>query len=165
MFVGMMTRATQAVLLLAVSGCAAPRGASPEPPKSTPAETKDQPKADPSRPAPGAEPAPASSARPVGTKLLRDVDASPKEFKIGPNDGHGLGAFSVAVDGRAVWPPQGKGCPELIRCCTELVGKDDQLALACLLAMGRDGDCKAARSTASGVALEHGLTLPSSCSQ
>jgi hypothetical protein len=99
----------------------------------------------------------------VGTKLLRDVEASPKQFKVSPNDGQGLGMFSIAVDGRPVWPPKGDGCAELVRCCTDLVAINKELAVACLLAIGRDGDCTTARRTSSDIALEHGLALPAAC--
>ena len=104
------------------------------------------------------------SQRPVGTKLLRDVDQSPKEFKIGRNDsGKGLGKFDVTVDGRAIWPPKGEGCADLERCCTELTAINDKLALACLLATDRDGNCATARHTASQIALEQGIQPPTSC--
>src|SRR5262249_49891928 len=91
-------------LTLVVIGCAGGSRGSADPAKPSSTEMSAQPAATSSAPAASAEPAPVSSGRSVGTKLLRDVDASPKQFKIAPNDGHGLGAYSLAVDGRAVWP-------------------------------------------------------------
>jgi hypothetical protein len=151
-------------LTIAIAGCAGPSRAAGDQPKSS-TEGAHQPEVRPTDPAADTDSAAQSSARPVGTKLVRDVDASPKQFKIGPNNGQGLGDFSLAVDGREVWPPKGNGCQALVRCCTDLVGLNKQLAMACLLATGRDGDCITARRTSSDIALEHGLTLPSSCAQ
>jgi hypothetical protein len=151
-----------AALTITVIGCAGASGRSGDPPKTS-TKAVQPPNPTPSDPGAGAQSAQDSSAGSVGAKLVRDVDASPKQFKIGSSNGHGLGDFSLAVDGRQVWPPQGKGCSELIRCCTDLVALKKELAMACLLATGRDGDCSTALRTSSDIALEHGLALPSSC--
>jgi hypothetical protein len=144
-------------------GCAgAPKESATQEPKGS-AEMAQAPTPSPSASATSTEQAPDSPGGPVGTKLVRDVDASPRVFKIGRTDGHMLGDFSVAVDGHELWPPTGKGCPKLIRCCTDLTALKKELAMACLLAMGRDGDCGIAQRTATDVALEHGLSLPTSC--
>ena len=105
------------------------------------------------------------AAKPVGSRLMRDVVDSPKTFEVRPNDGkgHGLGQFSVAVDGRDLWPPAGPGCEVLVRCCTELTSANEYMALACLLAVGRDGDCRTALGTTSAIAKEGGQTPPASC--
>lgn len=105
------------------------------------------------------------SGKPVGTKLLQDAHDSPKDFRLGKDDGsgHGLGKFSMTVDGRNVWPPEGPGCPELVRCCTALVGLDESVAVACLLAVGRDPDCSTALRTSAAIAGESGLALPTAC--
>ena len=104
-------------------------------------------------------------AGPVGTKLLRDADSSSHTYEIGPNQGEGLGKYTVHFDGKAVWPPEGAGCPELVQCCQALVALDDSLALACLLATARDQDCAVAKKTSSEIALEEGYALPASCAQ
>jgi hypothetical protein len=106
-----------------------------------------------------------SSAKPVGTKLVQDAADSSKAFKLGANDasGHGLGKAKLTVDGREVWPPEGSGCPELVRCCTDLVARDESLALACLLAVGRDPDCPTALRTSVAIAGESGVALPAAC--
>src|SRR4029078_5284892 len=91
-------------------------------------------------PAPGGAASAQRSGKPVGTKLLRDVNESPKAFKLVKDDGRGpaLGTAPLTVDGRSVWPPEGPGCPELVRCCGELTTADESLALALLIAVGRD---------------------------
>jgi hypothetical protein len=96
---------------------------------------------------------------------VQDVSDSPKAFKLGKDDGsgRGLGKASLTVDGRSVWPPEGPGCAELIRCCTELVARDESLTLACLLATGRDPDCATALRTSEAVAGESGVALPAAC--
>jgi hypothetical protein len=105
------------------------------------------------------------SSKPVGTKLVQDAKDSPKDFTLGVNDnsGHALGKMSMTVDGRNVWPPAGPGCPELVRCCTALAGLDESLALACLLAAGRDPDCPTALRTSEAIAGESGVALPAAC--
>ena len=105
------------------------------------------------------------SAKPVGTKLLQDAKDSPKAFKLSKDDGsgHGLGKVSLTVDGRSVWPPEGPGCPELARCCTALAGVDESMALACLLAVGRDPDCPTALRTSVAIAGESSVALPAAC--
>jgi hypothetical protein len=154
-----------AALVLMVIGCAGGSRGSAEPPAPSGTGSAEAAPATSSAPAASAETAPERSVQPVGSKLFRDVDASPKQFKIAPNDGHGLGNFSLAVDGRVVWPPRGKGCAELVRCCSALVAASKELALACLLATGRDPNCNVARRTSSEIALEHGVSLPSSCAR
>ena len=130
--------------------------------------------AEPARPAVSPEPTPppaaspessSGGAKPVGTKLLRDVNESPKAFNLSKNDGsgHGLGKASLTVDGRNVWPPEGPGCPELVRCCTELVAADESLGLACLLATGRDPDCATALRTSVAIAGESNVPPPAAC--
>jgi hypothetical protein len=104
-----------------------------------------------------------SESKPVGTQLFRDADASEKEFEIGENQGQGgLGKYSLRLDGKFIWPPEGGGCNKLVRCCTEL-SSTDQLALACLLALGRDGTCTAALGTVKAIAGEQGVSVPASC--
>ena len=96
---------------------------------------------------------------------MQDAKDSPKAFKLSKNDGsgHGLGKVSLTVDGRDVWPPEGPGCPELVRCCSELVGRDESMALGCLLAVGRDPDCPTALRTSVAVAGESSVALPAAC--
>ena len=103
--------------------------------------------------------------KPVGTKLVQDAKDSPKDFRVGANDSseHALAKMSMTVDGRNVWPPAGPGCPELVRCCTALAGLDESLALACLLATGRDPDCATALRTSVAVAGESGVAPPAAC--
>jgi hypothetical protein len=93
------------------------------------------------------------------------VNESPKAFKLIRNDGsgHGLGKAALTVDGRDVWPPEGPGCPELVRCCTDLVTADESLALACLLAVGRDPDCPTALRTSVAIAGEAKVPPPAAC--
>jgi len=152
-----MRAAGMAAVLLA-SACASK---SPEP--ARPAANPE-----PSSP-PAANPEPSSGGAPgdklVGTKLLRDVNESPKAFKLSRNDGsgHGLGKAALTVDGRNVWPPEGPGCPEVVRCCTALVALDESLALACLLAVGRDPDCATALLTSVAIAGESNIALPAAC--
>jgi hypothetical protein len=145
-------RVTVMVVALLASACA---GKSPEP-------TRPEGAAEPSF---GGAEGDKLSTKPVGTKLVRDAVDSPKTFKLGANDGsgHGLGKFSVSVDGRNLWPPEGPGCPELVRCCTELVRLEESMALACLLAVGRDPDCATALRTSVAIAGEGGIALPAAC--
>jgi hypothetical protein len=171
------TRTTGVAAVLLACACA---GKSPEParPAVNP-EPSSPPAASPApSPPPAASPAPSSdapagagaagnksSAKPVGTKLLQDAKDSPKAFKLSKDDGsgHGLGKVSMTVDGRSVWPPEGPGCPELARCCTALAGVDDSMALACLLAVGRDPDCPTALRTSVAIAGESSVALPAAC--
>jgi hypothetical protein len=153
-----------AAVAIAVFGCAGATQTSADHARSS-GEANQPPAATPSASAASTDAALEGSARPVGSKLIRDVDASPRVFKIGSNDGQGLGDYDVTVDGREVWPPKGKGCPELVRCCTDLAATRKELALACLLATGRDADCGTARRTSMDIALEHGFQLPPSCPQ
>ncbi len=156
-------RATVISAVLLACGCA---GKSPEP--ARPAVS-----AAPSPPQPAVSAAPSSGGaaggkpgdKPVGTKLVQDAADSPKVFKLSANDGsgHGLGKVSLAVDGRNVWPPEGPGCPELVRCCTELAALDESLALACLLSVGRDPDCPTALRTSVAIAGESSVALPATC--
>jgi hypothetical protein len=133
-------------------GASAPQVASPPPVASAP----------PSNGAPSSE---KPSGKPVGTKLLQDAHDSPKEFKLSKNDGsgRGLGKVSLTVDGRNVWPPEGPGCPELVRCCTDLSALDESLAFACQLAVGRDPDCPTALRTSVAIAGESDVALPAAC--
>jgi hypothetical protein len=86
-------------------------------------------------------------------------------FEIGENQGRGgLGKYSLRLDGKYIWPPEGEGCHKLVRCCTEL-SSTDQLALSCLLALGRDGTCTAALGTVRAIASEQGVTAPASCAE
>ena len=149
-------RATVVTVLLFAGACAAK---SPEP--ARPASS-----AEPSSPpAAGAAPSGGANDKPVGTKLVEDATNSKKVFTIGENDGsgHGLGKASLTVDGRNLWPPEGPGCPELVRCCTELAALDESLALACQLAVGRDPDCPTALHTSVAIAGESNVAPPAAC--
>jgi hypothetical protein len=105
------------------------------------------------------------SEKGVGAKLVQDAIASPKTFTVVPNtrEGHGVGKFSVRVNGQDLWPPKGPGCDALVRCCTALASLEDALGLCCLLAVGRDPDCPTAMRTSEAIAGEHGLALPPAC--
>jgi hypothetical protein len=155
-----------AAVLLA--GACAGKSAEPARPAASPAPAP-PPAANPEPAAPpaasGAAEGDKTAGRPVGTKLLRDANESPKDFKLGKDDGsgHGLGTFALTVDGRSVWPPEGPGCPELVRCCTAIVALDDSLALACLLATGRDPDCPTALRTSVAIAGESNVSPPAAC--
>jgi hypothetical protein len=102
---------------------------------------------------------------PIGTKVIRDVNESDQVYEIGPNQGAGLGSYAVRLDGKPVWPPQGAGCDKLISCCTDLTKLGDAMALSCLLATARDGNCDVALNTASAIAVEQGHTLPAACAR
>ena len=104
-------------------------------------------------------------SKPVGTKLLRDVDASPRTFLIAKNGGRGLGDYSVQVDGKYVWPPAGEGCDRLIACCSDLSARSPEISLSCQLAIGRDGACPLAQETVQQIAREQALTLPPACAR
>jgi len=158
-------RATSLSVLLA--GACAGKSAEPARPAVSP-EPSPPPAASPAPPpaaSPGAAEGDKPAGKPVGTKLLRDANESPKDFKLGKDDGsgHGLGKFALTVDGRSVWPPEGPGCPELVRCCTAIVALDDSLALACLLAVGRDPDCATAMRTSVAIAGESNVSPPAAC--
>jgi hypothetical protein len=99
----------------------------------------------------------------VGSQLVKEVANSAYQYTLGQNDGQGLGKYTVSRNGKPVWPPQGEGCQNLIECCNELTARADQLALSCLLAMGRDRHCVTAKKTAVAVAGEQGVALPDSC--
>jgi len=105
--------------------------------------------------------------KPVGTKLLKDVDASPRTFLVGKNKNkkQGLGEYSVQVDGKYVWPPAGEGCESFIACCNELTARKAELSLACQLAIGRDEVCSKAKETVRQIAGEHGLTPSPACTR
>jgi hypothetical protein len=126
---------------------------------------------EPSRPPAGAEPSLGGASGDqlseggVGAKLMRDAIDSPKTFTVVPNagDGHGVGKFSVRVDRRNLWPPQGPRCQELVRCCTALARFEDAMGLSCLLAVGLDPDCGSALRTSEAIARENGLALPPDC--
>jgi hypothetical protein len=168
----MAVRAAVVAAVLLAGGCAgkspeAARPAASTSPSSPPPVNAEPtpPPAVAAEPAPGAAAAEKPSARPVGTKLMQDAADSPKEFKLHANDGtgHGLGKGALTVDGQNVWPPQGPGCPELVRCCNELVTLDESLALACMLAVGRDPDCSTALRTSVAIAGESGVSPPAAC--
>jgi len=162
-------RATSMTAVLLAGACAG-KSAEPARPAASP---EPAPPASPAAPPPAASPEPAPggaasaqpSGKPVGTKLLRDVNESPKAFKLVKDDGsgHGLGKAALTVDGRNVWPPEGPGCPELVRCCGELTTADESLALACLLAVGRDPDCPTALRTSVAIAGESNVPPPAAC--
>jgi hypothetical protein len=145
-------RATLAIVALFVSGCAG-KSPAPAPPAASTA------------PPIGGSTGDKLAEKGVGAKLMRDAIDSPKVFTLIPNvgDGHGVGMFSVRVDGQSLWPPRGRGCDELVRCCNALAGLEDALGLACLLAVGRDPDCATALRTSEAIAGEHGLSLPPAC--
>jgi len=163
-------RATVVAAVLLACACA---GKSPEPARpavspepSSPPAVSPEPSSPPVSPdSPGGAAGDKPTAKPVGTQLLRDANESPKAFKLARNDGsgHGLGKVSLTVDGRNVWPPEGPGCPELVRCCTALVALDESLALACLLAVGRDPDCPTALRTSVAIAGESNVPAPAAC--
>jgi hypothetical protein len=97
---------------------------------------------------------------------MRDVDESKKMFEIGENRGEGgLGKFSLRVDGKYIWPPHGEGCEALVQCCTELTTARADLAVICLLALGRDGACTTALVTTTQIVREQSLAIPASCAQ
>jgi hypothetical protein len=165
-----MRLAVMAVVFLAY-GCAgksaepARPAASPEPsppPAASPAPSTPPPTGAESS---GGAASDQAAARPVGTQLLRDVNDSPKAFKLSKDNGsgHGLGKATLTVDGRNVWPPEGPGCPQLVQCCGALVGLDESLALACLLAAGRDPDCATAQRTSVAIAVESNVSPPAAC--
>ena len=165
-------RATLVAVVLLAGACA---GKSAEPARPAANPEPSSPPAASAQPAPPPAPSPAtppggagndnSTPKPVGTQLLRDVNESPKAFKLVKNDGsgHGLGKAALTVDGRNVWPPEGPGCPELVRCCGELTTADESLALACLLAVGRDPDCPTALRTSVAIAGESNVPPPAAC--
>jgi len=157
-----MWRATVISVVLLACGCA---GKSPEPARpAVSAEPSPQP-AVAAAPSSGGAAEGKPSGKPVGTKLVQDASDSPKAFKLSANDGggHGLGKVSLTVDGRNVWPPEGPGCPELVRCCTALAALDESLALACQLAVGRDPDCPTALRTSVAIAGESSVAPPAAC--
>jgi len=137
------------VVGLASVACAS--SASTEEPASSPAEPS--------------QPAPAGSSRggPVGSQLVSEVTNAGDKYALGSNDGQGLGKYAVSRNGKSVWPPEGEGCEVLIECCNELASRADQLALSCLLAIGRDRHCVTARKTVVAIAGEQGVELPDSC--
>jgi hypothetical protein len=163
----MMFSSMRVTLISAVLLACACAGKTPEPARPAASAAP----APPPQPAAGAAPSSGGAAgdrtsgKPVGTKLLQDANDSPKAYKLAKNDGrgHGLGRISLTVDGRDVWPPEGPGCPELVQCCDGLVGLDESLALACLLAVGRDPDCPTALRTSVAVAGESGVAPPAAC--
>ena len=159
-------RATLTAAVLLAGACA---GKSAEPARPAVSPEPSPPPAGSPQPSSPPTASPESSsgggAKPVGTQLLRDVNESPKAFKLVKNDGsgHGLGNAALTVDGQNVWPPQGPGCPELVRCCDAIVALDDSLALACLLAAGRDADCPTALRTSVAIASESNVPPPAAC--
>jgi hypothetical protein len=105
-----------------------------------------------------------SGSSSTGAQLLRDIEASGPNYEISENKGSGgLGKYAVRVDGKSVWPPQGDGCEKLVQCCNAVAAIADPLALSCLLAVGHDHDCGAARRTVAQITLEQGVPLPPSC--
>ena len=149
-----------AVVTVALFACAC--GAkSREPAQPAQAASSAQPS---SPPATDAETSSGGGDKPVGTQLVRDATSSKQVFTISKDDGsgHGLGQASLMVDGRNVWPPAGPGCPELVRCCTELA-RDEAMALSCLLATGRGPDCTTALRTSVAIAAENNIALPAAC--
>lgn len=112
-------------------------------------------------PPPAAQPV--SSNASVSRQLMHDVQSAPQLYDIRANRGDGLGRYALNVEGKAIWPPHGARCEELVRCCKELATLADSLALACLLATARDQNCRLARKTTSEIALEQGHDVPASC--
>lgn len=152
------------VVAVVLCACA---GKSPEPARPAGGATSggSSPQVAGAPPANASPPSEKPAGKPVGTKLLQDAHDSPKEFKLSKNDGsgHGLGKVSLTVDGRSIWPPEGPGCPELVRCCTDLSALDESLAFACQLAVGRDPDCPTALRTSVAIAGESDVALPAAC--
>ena len=160
------------VAAVVLTGACAGKSAEPARPAASPEASAPPPVSPQASAPPAASPEPPSgaaseqpAARPVGTKLLRDVNESSKAFKLTKDDGsgHGLGPAALTVDGRNVWPPEGPGCAELVRCCTALVALDESLSLACLLAVGRDPDCATAQRTSVAIASESNVPPPAAC--
>jgi hypothetical protein len=94
---------------------------------------------------------------------LRDVNDSPDKYEIGQGPGTGMATYSVLLNGAPIWPPQGEGCEQLVQCCDELGALSESLALACLLATGRDRKCDTARATVSAIAKEQSYEVPKAC--
>ena len=109
------------------------------------------------------EPGTAHEPGPVGTKLMSDVTESKDVYEIGPGGGTGMEKFSVMLNGKMVWPPQGEGCERLVKCCNDLATLAEPLALSCLLATARDKNCTTAMATAVGIAQEQSYQLPPAC--
>jgi len=148
----LVMRATVMAIVLLATACA---GKAPEPARSIAGAA----------PSLGGAAGDKLSEKGVGAKLVQDAINSPKTFTIVPNagDGHGVGKFSIRVDGRVLWPPKGPGCDELARCCNALATFEDALGLSCLFAVGRDPDCATALRTSVAIAGENGLALPPTC--
>ncbi len=118
-----------------------------------------------SPPAETSQPSAADNSRggPVGSQLVNEVSNSGDQYTLAGNDGQGLGRYAVSRNGTPVWPPEGDGCEALIECCKELATRAEQLALSCLLAIGRDRHCVAAKKTAVAIAGEQGVAVPDTC--
>ena len=157
-------RMTKLLFLVAMGlpglGCAGSATTTQEP--ARPPAASDAPQA------PGATTSDASPAsrknKDVGTALVREIEEWEKTAVVGVDSGeHGLGGMSITVEDIPVWPPQGAGCEQLVRCCNDRVAAKSESALPCLLSVTKNKDCAHALATVNAIGGEQGEPTPASC--
>jgi hypothetical protein len=73
-----------------------------------------------------------------------------------------LDGVDVQVGGTSVWPPEGPGCQQLIRCC-DAIRQLPAMELTCRLSVAADRSCGDALTTVRNVLTESGHEPPASC--
>jgi hypothetical protein len=73
------------------------------------------------------------------------------------------GGSQVLSDGKAVWPPKGPGCENLVKCCDAASKKDSAVGLACQLSLAADPDCAKALQSVKSMITQMGQALPPEC--
>ncbi len=164
---------------LSATACAGSSGTTP-PEKPTPPSAEPATSAEPAEPATPAEPAPAPpeattpadtdapepvhEKNPAGRALVRDIEAWNKSAVVGEGSGeHSLGGMTITVDDTPVWPPQGVGCEQLIRCCNDRVAAKREGALPCLLSVTKNKSCARALATVNAIGAEQKRPQPATC--
>lgn len=109
-------------------------------------------------------PKPTHPKHQAGTALVREIETWDKAAVVGEASGeHSLGGMGITVDDAPVWPPEGAGCEQLIRCCNDRVAAKSEAALPCLLSVTKNKSCAQALATVNAVGIEQQQKQPPSC--
>lgn len=112
---------------------------------------------------------PAPSAGPTSPDVPGQPPNPPgggsKQLVIQPGSGLS-GGMQVTSGGRAVWPPQGPGCDNLVACCTAASATESATSLFCQMAVATEPvNCTKALQDVRSYLAERGQTAPPQCAQ
>ena len=82
-------------------------------------------------------------ASPTAALLARALDdwSHTVEIRAREDAIAGLGRYDVAVEGRSLWPPNGRACAALVSCCDEIASIQEGMDLFCQFAIAKKTDC------------------------